>query len=290
MTGIVRKLEQAARAARQDSEFAAAVRELPCAILCRCWAWNAAIPSSCGARSAPPDRRTFACRRRRISGNAWPSGFRRQAITRSRRRAAQGVRVLGADLRVAQALHALERYFELLRGQVEAAHLDRSAISGRYANVRVGGQTASLYFEQSGRDDGPVLLLLHTAGADSRQYHALMTDAELGATWRMLAFDMPGHGRSPPLPGQAWIAGGLTSDAYRETCLAFVRQVLRQPAVLLGCSMGAAMALHVAARHPADVAGVVALEAPYRAAGGARPCFAIRRSTRPATTRPMCAA
>ena len=33
MTGIVRKLEQAARAARQDSEFAAAVRELPCAIL-----------------------------------------------------------------------------------------------------------------------------------------------------------------------------------------------------------------------------------------------------------------
>ena len=81
-------------------------------------------------------------------------------------------------------------------------HLDRSAISGRYANVRVGGQTASLYFEQSGRDDGPVLLLLHTAGADSRQYHALMTDAELGATWRMLAFDMPGHGRSPPLPGK----------------------------------------------------------------------------------------
>ena len=29
-----------------------------------------------------------------------------------------------------------------------------------------------------------------------------MTDAELGATWRMLAFDMPGHGRSPPLPGK----------------------------------------------------------------------------------------
>ena len=71
--------------------------------------------------------------------------------------------MLGADLRVAQALHALERYFELLRGGSRPRRLDRSAISGRYANVRVGGQTASLYFEQSGRDDGPVLLLLPQA-------------------------------------------------------------------------------------------------------------------------------
>lgn len=271
MTGIVRKLEQAARAARQDSEFAAAVRELPCAILFQVLGlersdtivlWGevrAAGPQDVCLQASPDIWERLA---ERVPAPGYHS------FTAARRHA-QGVRVLGADLRVAQALHALERYFELLRGQVEAApaHLDRSAISGRYANVRVGGQTASLYFEQSGRDDGPVLLLLHTAGADSRQYHALMTDAELGATWRMLAFDMPGHGRSPPLPGQAWIAGGLTRDAYRETCLAFVRQVLRQPAVLLGCSMGAAMALHVAARHPADVAGVVALEAPYRAAG-----------------------
>jgi pimeloyl-ACP methyl ester carboxylesterase len=37
--------------------------------------------------------------------------------------------------------------------------------------------------------------------------------------------------------------------------------------VLMGCSMGAAMALHAARELPGDVAAVVALEAPYRAQG-----------------------
>ena len=68
MTGIVRKLEQAARAARQIASLPRRSGNCHAPSFCRCWAWNAAIPSSCGARSAPPDRRTFACRRRRISG------------------------------------------------------------------------------------------------------------------------------------------------------------------------------------------------------------------------------
>ena len=52
------------------------------------------------------------------------------------------------------------------------------------------------------------------------------------------------------------------------------------------------MALHVAARHPADVAGVVALEAPYRAAGRrtAMLCHPVNQASQAATTRPMCAA
>lgn len=299
MKAIDQELRAAAALAQQDSEFIAATRGLPSAIWLQvgtqpddripAWAGQPAAPSQCLVISAPPD--TW----RKLLQPAPPPGY--HSFTAAQRQA-HGLRVKGDALAIAQALHALERLFELLRGQHDAAPtlLDRSAIAGHYVNLDLGtadrgatdrgtsdrgatdrGATArgttdtSLYVETSGLADGPPLLMLHTAGADSRQYHALMADADLRRQWRMIAFDMPGHGRSMPLPGQAWTEAGLTQDAYLRTCLAVIRQVVGAPAVLLGCSMGAAMALVVAARSPDDVAGVVALEAPYQASGRRTP-------------------
>nr|WP_242702496.1 alpha/beta hydrolase [Achromobacter sp. SD115] len=251
-----------------------AARGLPCAIWLQAgpgpdekiaaWAGQPAAPSQCIVVSAPPE--TW----HKLLSDAPPPGY--HSFTAARRQA-QGLRVTGDALAVAQALHPLERLFEILRGQLAAAPelLDRSPITGAYATLDIGPARTSLYYETSGLDAGPPLLMLHTAGADSRQYHALMTDPGLRRQWRMIAFDMPGHGRSMPLPGQAWTEAGLSRDAYLQICLAVIRQLAGAPAVLLGCSMGAAMALVVAARSPADVAGVAALEAPYKAAGRRTP-------------------
>ena len=274
MKAIVQELRAAAALAQQDSEFIAGARGLPCAIWLQAgtdpqervlaWAGQPAAPSQCLVISAPPD--TW----RKLLDPAPPPGY--HSFTAAQRQA-QGLRVKGDALAIAQALHPLERLFEILRGQCKATPelLDRSAISGHYANLQLGATTASIYYETSGLADGPPLLMLHTAGADSRQFHALMADADLQNQWRMIAFDMPSHGRSMPLPGRAWTEGGLTREAYLQTCVAVIRQVARAPAVLLGCSMGAAMALVAAARSPEDVAGVVALEAPYKAAGRRTP-------------------
>src|SRR3954468_10087930 len=54
-------------------------------------------------------------------------------------------------------------------------------------------------------------------------------------------------------------------------------QVVKTKVVLMGCSMGAAMALCMAARHPEQIAGVVALEAPLRARGRRNPHLADAR-------------
>jgi len=271
---IVQELRAAAALAQQDKEFLSAARGLPCAIWLQAgpgpddkiaaWAGQPAAPSQCIVISAPPDVW------QKMLGATPPPGY--HSFTAARRHA-PGLRVKGDALAIAQALHPLERLFEILRGQVAAAPalLDRSAISGHYAELDLGGRQASIYYETSGLASGPPLLMLHTAGADSRQYHALMADPGLRRQWRMIAFDMPGHGRSMPLPGQAWTEAGLTLDAYLQACLAVIRQVARAPAVLLGCSMGAAMALVAAARSPADVAGVVALEAPWKASGRRTP-------------------
>lgn len=274
MKAIVQELRAAAALAQQDSEFNAAARGLPCAIWLQAgadpqdrvpaWAGQPAAPSQCLVVSAPPD--TW----RKLLDSSPPPGY--HSFTAAHRQA-HGLRVKGDALAIAQALHPLERLFEILRGQLHAAPalLDRSAIAGHYATLDLGAASTSLYYETSGLADGPPLLMLHTAGADSRQYHALMADPDLRRQWRMIAFDMPGHGRSMPLPGQAWTETGLTRDAYLRTCLAVIRQVAGGPAVLLGCSMGAAMALVAAARSPDDVAGVVALEAPWKATGRRTP-------------------
>lgn len=274
MKAIVQELRAAAALAQQDSEFISAARGLPCAIWLQvgadpedripAWAGQPAAPSQCLVISAPPD--TW----RKLLGPTPPPGY--HSFTAAHRQA-QGLRVKGDALAIAQALHPLERLFEILRGQVATAPtlLDRSAITGHYANLDLGATSTSLYYETSGLADGPPLLMLHTAGADSRQYHALMADPGLRRQWRMIAFDMPGHGRSMPLPGQAWTETGLTRDTYLQTCVAVIRQVASAPAVLLGCSMGAAMALVAAARSPDDVAGVVALEAPWKATGRRTP-------------------
>ncbi|OWW20383.1 alpha/beta fold hydrolase [Noviherbaspirillum denitrificans] len=179
------------------------------------------------------------------------------------------LRVTGQAVHVAQALHALERFFEILRGQHENQRSplpDIAHIAGRYAMLD-GMPDAPVYFEHSGNPDGPALLMLHTAGADTRQYHHVLADSELRTAWSMYTFDMPGHGKSLPTDNGLWQGYKLTRRAYAETCIAFIHSVIRRPVVVMGCSMGAAMALYLGKAYPDDIAGIVALEAPYRATG-----------------------
>ena len=185
-----------------------------------------------------------------------------------------GLFAVRADaVELAQSLHALERLFEILRGQVSEQDvagdaLDLSGLTGRYATLTLeNNERLTIYHESSGTVGTPCLLMLHTAGADSRQYHALMADARMQQLWHMHAFDMPGHGRSPGLPEWMWQDYHLRKAAYLAVCDGVLRQVLPQPAVLLGCSMGAAMALHAARELPERVLGAIALEAPFRSSG-----------------------
>jgi pimeloyl-ACP methyl ester carboxylesterase len=42
------------------------------------------------------------------------------------------------------------------------------------------------------------LVCLHTAGSDGRQWRHLLADEELAKKFRIIAFDMPWHGKSNP--------------------------------------------------------------------------------------------
>ena len=132
-------------------------------------------------------------------------------------------------------------------------------IIGRYAYLEVSGARNRVYFEEAG--EGRPLLCLHTAGADSRQWRHLLCDTEVTGRWRVLAFDMPYHGRSTPPAGWWEKEYLLTTETYARMIMAFVRALELEQPVVLGCSMGGAVVLELASRHATEVSAVVGLEA-----------------------------
>lgn len=138
-------------------------------------------------------------------------------------------------------------------------------IVGRYLNLEIGGVSHRLYFESAG--EGVPLLCLHTAGADSRQYRHLLNDPAITSRYRVIAFDMPHHGRSNP-PDGWWLAKYLLkTDEYVRIIRAVWEALdLRRP-VVMGCSMGGAIVLKIAAEYQKELRGVIGLESSAYAPG-----------------------
>ena len=143
--------------------------------------------------------------------------------------------------------------------------IELEPIVGRYMALEIEGRSHRLYFEEAGH--GLPLLCLHTAGADSRQYRHIFNDASITSRYRVIAFDMPYHGRSNP-PDLWWLRRYLlTTTGY----VALIRAVwealdLSRP-VVLGCSMGGSILLKLAADYPSELRGIIALESTAYAPG-----------------------
>ncbi|MGZ8458455.1 MAG: alpha/beta fold hydrolase [Gemmatirosa sp.] len=102
--------------------------------------------------------------------------------------------------------------------------------------------------EQAGAD-APAVVLVHGYGVSSRYFVPLA--ARLSATTRVLAPDLPGHGRSDHAPAP------LSVPAMAGALGAWMRARGLRDAVLVGQSMGAQIATELAVREPALVAGLV---------------------------------
>jgi pimeloyl-ACP methyl ester carboxylesterase len=121
-------------------------------------------------------------------------------------------------------------------------------IVGRYLTLDLGGTTHRIYFEEAG--SGIPLLCLHTGGADTRQYRHLMLDEAITSRFRVIAFDMPFHGKSMPPDGWHRAEYQLTLETYTQTILAVSSALALDRPALLGCSIGGRIVLHLAMSHP----------------------------------------
>jgi pimeloyl-ACP methyl ester carboxylesterase len=136
------------------------------------------------------------------------------------------------------------------------------SVTGGYVPVRAAGTDYQIYYETAG--SGRDILCLHTAGADARQFHGLMADKRITAQHRLVAFDLPFHGKSPPPDGAIPGAWRLNTDLYVDLIMEFVAAARLDRPIVLGASMSGEICLELAYRHPDAFTGIVACEASER--------------------------
>ncbi len=102
-----------------------------------------------------------------------------------------------------------------------------------------------------GPQNGPLLILMHGIGDRWQVFEPILP--QLTPCWHVATFDFRGHG----LSGRS--AGGYNAAGfYRDAESALMHFAVTEPAILLGHSMGGALALQLAEHHPEKVRAVIA--------------------------------
>ena len=119
--------------------------------------------------------------------------------------------------------------------------------------MAVSSHGPDLYYEELG--EGVPILLIHPAGATASTWGSLT--AELAQIGRVITYDRRGYARSGGDPVRSMSTH--TTDAA-----ALLEHLASLPAVVVGTSAGAAIAVDLAVRRPDLVRVVVAHEFPWR--------------------------
>jgi pimeloyl-ACP methyl ester carboxylesterase len=127
-------------------------------------------------------------------------------------------------------------------------------IIGRYARI----ENQRIYFEEAGQ--GIPLLCLHTAGSDGRQYRAVLNDPEVTKHFRVIAFDMPWHGKSSPPAGWHTEDYRLTTERYTGMIMEFAHALALERPVVMGCSIGGRIVLDLALKHARELRALIGLQ------------------------------
>lgn len=101
---------------------------------------------------------------------------------------------------------------------------------------------------------GPVLLLLHGTGAATHSWRALMP--LLAERFQVVAVDLPGHGFTSGRP-----MGGLAMASMARAVAGLMAALSLSPALIIGHSAGAAIAIRLALDGPAKPAAIIGLNA-----------------------------
>ncbi len=106
------------------------------------------------------------------------------------------------------------------------------------------------------------IVFIHGVGLRAESWEQQL--AVFGDRYRCFAIDMPGHGDSELLENPV-----LTLDDFAEALKNFINNVIGEPAIVVGHSLGAMTALQTAVTYPEVIRGVAALNAIYDRADSA---------------------
>lgn len=187
-----------------------------------------------------------------------------------------GLRVEGSRVTYAQYYGTIMRVVELLRPAAPKAGSIRNEGSptprfdspvGRYVHLELEGHDHRIYFEEAGK--GIPLLLQHTAGCHGSQWRHLFETPEITEHFRLIAYDLPFHGKSLPPTGRAWWTEtyALRGAFLRSVPVSLARALDLDRPVFMGCSVGGLLALDLALHHSDEFRAVISLEGVLKVPG-----------------------
>lgn len=175
------------------------------------------------------------------------------------------VEAVGVFARVIGEMHRIMR--EVVGGRkldnlLPEVERDFDAAVGRYTYLKLDGVQYRIYFEEAGEGKIP-LILQHTAGADSRQMRHILEDPDFRKNFRIIAYDVPFHGRSLPPTSQRWWEDRfmLTKSLLMQLIFGLCDRLELDRPVFMGSAMGGMLALDIAHDFPGRFRAVVALNA-----------------------------
>ena len=92
---------------------------------------------------------------------------------------------------------------------------------------------------QAGNRAGPPVVFVHGSSQAARVWHKQFADADLGAAFHLIAFDLRGHGAS----GKPWQADAYGADAFAGDVKAVIEATTTSKVVLVAWSYGGNVAL-----------------------------------------------
>ena len=109
---------------------------------------------------------------------------------------------------------------------------------------------------------GQPLVCQHTAGCHNHQWRGLLEDPEITANYRVIAYDLPRHGKSDPPENTEWWTEEykLTADHFTKFIVALCDALELENLIFMGSSFGGNVALQPALRYPDRFAGVIPIE------------------------------
>ena len=131
---------------------------------------------------------------------------------------------------------------------------------GRYVHLGISGHDYRIYFEEAGT--GIPMLLQHTAGCHGAQWRHLFECKAITDRFRLIAYDLPYHGKSLPPVGPKWWATEYKLDGnfLRTIPVGLARVLELDRPIFMGCSVGGLLALDLALHHSDVFSAVISIE------------------------------
>ncbi|MFC6904566.1 alpha/beta hydrolase [Halalkalicoccus tibetensis] len=205
-----------------------------------------------------------------------PPAFNHEIIASHYRSAVAGdeghLQLTGDNKKVFQNLRAFQRTLELMRvahnggsvstrGAFEAGD-GIEPIAGNYVHIDVDGTDHRVYYEENGPEDGIPLLCQHTAGCNNGEWRHLLSDESITDDFRVIAYDLPYHGKSVPPTSEPWWEEDytLTAEEFAETIVAIADALEIEDPIYMGSSMGGNVTLELADWYPERFRALIGLE------------------------------